>query len=486
MTTINESAAPVREGDILAGKYKVEKILGMGGMGVVVAAEHIALSQKVALKFVLPGALSDAQSVERFLREARAAVRLKSEHVAKVLDVGTLENGAPYMVMEYLEGADLGSVLSERGPLPIEAACDYVVQACEAVAEAHSLGIIHRDIKPQNLFLTQRVGGGPMIKVLDFGVSKVTGPSSKNLTQTTAVMGSPLYMSPEQMRSSRNVDPRSDVWAMGVVLYEMITGHVPFDAESMPELCLKVVSDPPRSIDELRPNVPIALKTIMLKCLEKNPDNRYADMSEVASALESFIPPMSRVSVERARMVMSGTRRMTSAPGLDALPVLAKTSPLAAAGSGASGVSGDARATPAPWSGTQNSQSGAPKKTKSPVVLVALGAIVLGLGLGAVAISGALGGDKTKASGGSTTTTATTTATATATTTATTTAATTATAPEVASATPSASTVASAAPPPSASIAKPAPTGVRPPGTGPGNVPPPKNTGRDDDIPSMR
>ena len=477
MNTINESAAPVREGDILAGKYKVEKILGMGGMGVVVAAEHIALSQKVALKFVLPGALSDTQSVERFLREARAAVRLKSEHVAKVLDVGTLENGAPYMVMEYLEGADLGSVLSERGPLPIEAACDYVVQACEAVAEAHSLGIIHRDIKPQNLFLTQRVGGGPMIKVLDFGVSKVTGPSSKNLTQTTAVMGSPLYMSPEQMRSSRNVDPRSDVWAMGVVLYEMITGHVPFDAESMPELCLKVVSDPPRPMEDFRPNVPAALNAIVLRCLEKNPDKRYADMSEVATALESFIPPMSRVSVERARMVMSGTKRMTSAPGLPSLAI----TPMP----GTSLPTADARATPTPWSGTQNSvsTSGAPKKGKSPVVLVAVGAIILGLGLGAVAISGALG-DKTKASGaGAASASATTTATAIATATATETETPSAAASAAASATPSASTIASAAPPPSASAptAKPA---LRP--IGPGSATPPKNTGRDDDIPSMR
>ena len=222
-------SAPVLEGDVLAGKYRVERVLGAGGMGVVVAARHLQLDQLVALKFVLPSALDEASAAERFLREARAAVRLKSEHVAKVLDVGTLDTGAPYMVMEYLEGDTLAEVIQRDSPLPVDVACDYMIQACEAMAEAHSLGIIHRDIKPQNLFLTKGVGGKPLVKVLDFGISKMKQPEgAMNLTQTATVMGSPLYMAPEQMRSARNVDGRSDIWALGVVLYELPDQIAPF------------------------------------------------------------------------------------------------------------------------------------------------------------------------------------------------------------------------------------------------------------------
>src|SRR5579859_754331 len=257
-------AIPVKEGDLLAGKYRVERVLGVGGMGIVVAARHEQLEQRVAIKFVRDEALDNKEAVERFLREARAAVRLKSEHAAKVLDVGTLESGAPYMVMEFLEGSDLAAVLVERGPLPVEEAAEYVLQACEAVAEAHAAGIVHRDLKPQNLFLARTVGGAPRVKVLDFGVSKSLtqsgggpGPGGKGaLTQTRSMLGSPLYMSPEQMRSSRDVDARSDVWAFGVVLFELLTRRWPFEAETMPELCLKVVSDPPQSLAELRPGLP--------------------------------------------------------------------------------------------------------------------------------------------------------------------------------------------------------------------------------------
>src|SRR5579859_2222425 len=252
-------SSPVKEGDLLAGKYRVERILGSGGMGVVVAARHEQLDQHVAIKFVRDDALDNEDAVARFLREARAAVKLRSEHAAKVLDVGTLESGAPYMVMEFLEGSDLAAVLSDNGPLPVEDVAEYIMQACEAVAEAHAAGIVHRDLKPQNLFLTQTVGGGARVKVLDFGVSKTlhgNPTTGGGLTQTRSMLGSPLYMSPEQMRSSRDVDARSDVWAFGVVLFQLLTRRWPFEAETMPELCLKVVSDPPQSLAELRPGLP--------------------------------------------------------------------------------------------------------------------------------------------------------------------------------------------------------------------------------------
>src|SRR5690606_21773595 len=206
--TNSPSASVLTPGTVLAGKFCIEQVLGQGGMGVVVAARHLQLDERVALKFLLPEALSNAEAVARFAREARAAVKIKSEHVARVTDVGTLETGSPYMVMEYLRGTDLGDLVHTQGPLPIADAVEYLLQACEAVAEAHALGIVHRVLKPSNLFLTRRADGSPSIKVLDFGISKVTtgADSQMNMTRTATVMGSPLYMSPEQMASARDVD----------------------------------------------------------------------------------------------------------------------------------------------------------------------------------------------------------------------------------------------------------------------------------------
>jgi len=362
-TMAEPSPIPVREGDLLAGKYRVEKVLGIGGMGIVVAARHEQLDQRVALKFVREEALGNEEAVERFLREARAAVKLKSEHAAKVLDVGTLESGAPYMVMEFLEGSDLAAVLVERGKLGVEEACDYVVQACEAVAEAHAAGIVHRDIKPQNLFLALSVGGAPRIKVLDFGVAKslVSSGGSGGLTQTRSMLGSPLYMSPEQMRSSRDVDARSDVWAMGVVLFELLTQRWPYEAETMPELCLKVVTEPPTSLAELRPDAPPSLVEIVARCLEKEPDKRFSNAAELSSALEPLVPAASRVTVERARMAIRTTARnpqaaphpLATSPTLVAPEAPARTGPTPAAwDSGREQAQAEGkRRTPATWIG---------------------------------------------------------------------------------------------------------------------------------------
>lgn len=295
----------VREGDLLAGKYRVERVIGSGGMGIVVAARHEQLGQLVAIKLVRDDALDQGDTVERFLREARAAVQLRSEHVAKVLDVGKLESGAPYMVMEFLDGSDLGHVLDESGPMALDTAVLLILQACEAIAEAHAAGIVHRDLKPQNLFLTRTLSGSPRLKVLDFGVSKTTGLTQDGkgaLTRTRAMLGSPLYMAPEQMRSSRDVDARVDVWALGVVLFELLTRRWPFEAESMPELCLKVVTEPPRSLADFRPDLPLAVGAVIERCLAKDPSGRFASVGEFAAALEPFAPPMmSRISMERHR-----------------------------------------------------------------------------------------------------------------------------------------------------------------------------------------
>ncbi|HEX3771570.1 MAG TPA: serine/threonine-protein kinase [Polyangiaceae bacterium] len=283
---------PVREGELLAGKYRVERVLGVGGMGVVVAARHEELGQLVAIKFVREDALGNEEAIERFLRESRAAARLRSEHVARVIDVGRLENGAPFMVMEFLEGFDLAEVLTRDGALTVEVAAALMLQVCEAVGEAHAAGIIHRDLKPENLFLTSTVGGTPKMKVLDFGVSKSQGltQGEGGLTRTRAILGSPLYMAPEQMRSSRDVDVRIDVWALGVVLFELLTLRSPFEADTMPELCLKVVNEPPLSIRELRPDLPQGVTAIVDRCLEKDREKRFASAMELAAALRPFAP----------------------------------------------------------------------------------------------------------------------------------------------------------------------------------------------------
>jgi eukaryotic-like serine/threonine-protein kinase len=302
-------AAGVREGEILAGKYRVDRVLGVGGMGVVVAAHHIDLDERVAIKFLLPEVLEHGEAVARFAREARAAVKIKSEHVARVTDVGKLENGAPYMVMEYLEGSDLSQWIAQRGALPVEQAVEFLLQACEAIAEAHALGIVHRDLKPANLFVIRRPDGFLSVKVLDFGISKTANNpgsgSAASMTRTSALMGSPLYMSPEQMQSSRDVDARTDIWALGVILYELLTGAQPFSADTMPELVLRVVTGPPAAaLRSRRPDVPEGLEHAVFRCLEKDRGRRFESVGELAVALLPYAPRRSKTSVERISGVL--------------------------------------------------------------------------------------------------------------------------------------------------------------------------------------
>jgi serine/threonine-protein kinase len=307
--TGSDPAAGVRQGDILAGKYRVERVLGAGGMGVVVAAHHIQLDEKVALKFLRPEALDNPEAVARFAREARAAVKIKSEHVARVSDVGTLPNGSPYMVMEYLEGGDLAAWIKQRGALPVELAVEFVLQACVAVADAHALGIVHRDLKPANLFCVRRSDGQLTIKVLDFGISKMndaTGLAPASVTRTSALMGSPLYMSPEQMRSSRDVDALTDIWALGIILFELLTGRPAFLGESVTELAIKVAGEPAPSIQSLRADVPPALGAAIARCLEKDRRRRFPNVAELAVALLPFGPKRARASVERISGIIQG------------------------------------------------------------------------------------------------------------------------------------------------------------------------------------
>ena len=280
-------------GEVIAGKYRIEKVIGAGGMGVVVVARHLLLNQPVAVKFLHPQAALRSDPVERFLREARAAAALRSEHTVRLLDFGTLGSGDPYMVMEYLEGSPLSRVIRTRAPLPIDEAIDFMLQACDAMGEAHALGIVHRDLKPGNMFITQRPNGTPQLKVLDFGIAKTLGEGENHeqtLTATNMIMGSPQYASPEQLRSSKNVDARTDIWAMNVILYYMLTGRRPFEADSMSALCLAIAVEKPAPMTTLRAEIPIALQEVVNRCLEKDRDKRMPDVATLAAALRPFAP----------------------------------------------------------------------------------------------------------------------------------------------------------------------------------------------------
>jgi serine/threonine-protein kinase len=291
-------------------------------MGVVVEAEHVGLRQRVALKFLHPAAAVLEEPVARFLREARAASAIRSEHVARVLDVGTLDGGAPYIVMEYLTGTDLRGIVGRRGPLAVEDAVDYVLQACEALAEAHALGIVHRDIKPSNLFLTNHPDGSPFIKVLDFGIAKVLRPHSVadedlvTLTGNGLVVGSPRYLPPERLRDPSNVDARTDIWAIGIVLHELLTGESPFDAKTVSSLYYKIAADPPTPVRRSRPDVPGGLEDAILRCLAKDPAKRTPDVAKLAASLRPFAPERSDVSVRRVMRVIAAPSR----PGASRVP----------------------------------------------------------------------------------------------------------------------------------------------------------------------
>jgi serine/threonine-protein kinase len=296
------ASPPVQIGEILAGKYRVERLLGVGAMGVVVAAMHVDLHEIRAIKLMLPSMLGDVEGVERFLREARAVSKLRSRHVATVFDVGRLASGAPYIVMEHLEGSDLKSVLSERGVLSPGEAATFVSEACEALSEAHAAGIIHRDIKPANLFVVTRRGAPPSIKLLDFGIAKMAsgpgGQAAMEITKTQEILGTPLYMAPEQMRSMRNADARSDVWSLGVILYRALTGRLPFEGETLTEVCVAVLSDTPPRPSTLRPDLPRGLEAVILGCLEKDPSKRIAGAAELATALAPFVIPTVRAPLQ--------------------------------------------------------------------------------------------------------------------------------------------------------------------------------------------
>ncbi|MFZ5893569.1 MAG: serine/threonine-protein kinase [Myxococcota bacterium] len=376
MQAHNES--PTTPGAILANKYRVERLLGQGGMGVVVEARHLTLDERVALKFLLPEFAKHQEASARFLREARAAVKIKSAHVARVSDVGTLDTGAPYMVMEFLAGADLSAVLQQQGNLVLEDAVDYVIQACDAIAEAHSHGIVHRDLKPANLFLARHSDGSALIKVLDFGISKVQNEGGTDgLTRTTAAMGSALYMSPEQIRQAKSVDHRTDIYALGVTLYELLAGRQPFVADTFPALCVEIATGTPANLRTLRPDLPEDFVRIVEKAFARKLEDRYQTISEFVLALAPWAPSHSQVLVDRIARA-AGHR----APGLNTVDGTGRHVPLQhrAALASSAGAHGHTDLT---------AEAPERSRTKPPWLWLGAAAVILVGGVGAaLALSG--------------------------------------------------------------------------------------------------
>jgi serine/threonine protein kinase len=298
--TLDERFPPA-PGSLIDGKFVISELIGNGGSGVVLAAHHRSLGRLVAIKFMHPEDAASPDLVTRFLREARATSQLRSEHVVGIIDVGTLPSGIPYFVMEHLTGTDLATRLSEQGPFTIDEVLDYVLQALEAIAEAHRHGIVHRDLKPANILLTTREDDSDFIKVLDFGTSKLRSTEltlDRMQTRSGTLLGSPLYMAPEQIRNPSDADARSDIWSIGVVMHELLTGHAPFGGKFLGEIMGAICEDDYAA--PAREDLPLELAEILRRCLQKEPEDRFQSVEELARAFLPIIATVaSQVSIER-------------------------------------------------------------------------------------------------------------------------------------------------------------------------------------------
>jgi serine/threonine protein kinase len=296
----------VPAGEILAGKYRALRVIGSGAMGVVVQVAALATGEIAALKFLRPSVVRHPSAAARFLRETEVSRKIKSPHAVAISDVGTLASGSPYMVMEYLEGINLEQLLFGDALLPLDRACDLALQAALGLAAAHAVGVIHRDVKPANLFLTRGPDGAELLKILDFGISKVLDlEPGQQLTRTQTSIGSPQYMSPEQMRSARSVDFRTDQWALGVVLYRMATGQLPFQADTLPRLCGMVLEANFLPVAVVRPELPPDFAATVERCFRRRPDERFADMAALAEAFVPFAGPDGAESARRCREILA-------------------------------------------------------------------------------------------------------------------------------------------------------------------------------------
>jgi serine/threonine protein kinase len=378
---VPESPVGFAEGEEFAGKYRIGALIGSGAMGRVYAAHHLLLDQKVAIKFLVPHAKGNSEAAARFVREAQAAARIKSAHVVRVLDVA-VEGGVPYIVMEYLQGLDLGEWLRRNGPLPVEQAIDFVLQACDAIHEAHRLDMIHRDIKPPNLFAVEQTGAAPLIKVLDFGISKTLGLVPSTLppdgwqpvgvvTEDRQTIGSPIYMSPEQMESARDVDVRTDIWALGVTLFEFVSGRLPFEFEgsSLLQVYSSIVTRGPLRLREVAPDAPAGLEAVIARCLQKAPQLRYHSVRELAAALVEFGSVRAPAYAERMARETTPSELVATPYSVNVPP--SPRLPLA---------EGIDRTLASPGSGRQRLPL-KPRRAPASVALLAVAVLIAGLGI---------------------------------------------------------------------------------------------------------
>jgi serine/threonine-protein kinase len=306
----------LEESRAFAGKYVPERVLGQGGMGVVFEARHARLGQRVAIKVLSQALREHEELVKRFEREARAASLLSSAHAVKVFDIDVTDDGTPFIVMELLTGRDLGDLVEREGAQPVGRAVRWLLEACEAIAEAHGLGIVHRDLKPSNLFLAEG-DGKTSIKVLDFGIAKRAAANEAAITHAVAPLGTPQYMSPEQVRCAKDVDARTDIWSLGVTLYELVTGKTPFAHDEASACIASIAADPVPDPRALREDLPEDFVRALMRALEKDPSKRYASVGDLVAALAPFaeraFDPETSAIVRRVRATEAGVDSLATA-----------------------------------------------------------------------------------------------------------------------------------------------------------------------------
>ncbi len=286
----------MKPGDIVDGKYELVRLIGKGGMGSVWEVRHTRTKQRLALKLLLSEMENESAAIDRFIQESQAAAAIGSDHIIFVTDAGDTADGTPYMVMEYLEGVDLSQIMKRERPMDPQRAVNLIIQACEGLGAAHAAGIIHRDVKPANLFVTRKPDGSERVKILDFGIARIQD-TTKSMTSTKAVLGTFLYMSPEQAESSKNVDARADVYSLGVTLYEMLAGTAPYDADSFKELIVKIMMGQQIPLGEVCTDLPEGLVAAGLGWAFVVHQRMALMQRSSMSARESFVLPNVALSV---------------------------------------------------------------------------------------------------------------------------------------------------------------------------------------------
>jgi len=395
--TLSEEPSPYPSpGDVIDGKYRCERLLGVGGMGAVALATHLLRKAPVALKFMNPAVMAEPSATERFINEAIAASRIDSEHVVKIFDVSQLPSGAPYLVMEYLEGQDLAQILANEGKPGLESlprAVHFVVQILRGLQVAHHAGIVHRDMKPSNCFVVNRDGEPDFVKLLDFGISKVEQPGGMSLTRTNSLLGTPLYMAPEQARSAKYADARTDLYATGVILYELLSGSTPYNTETgeFADLLLSIFTADARPLEQLRPDLPVDFCKLVHKCFARDPAHRFQSASEMIEALAQWADERSRAVIDaaRRRAARAGSSPALSSVALPPLPGLSKVEPKVTAASVAPPPPSEVLQPPAPPDtlATNVARPASPtvvRKRTGAVLLVAAGFLIAGLVAGLV------------------------------------------------------------------------------------------------------